>query len=459
MLYKRYSPRGATLFSFRLWWREWLFFIFVALALGGGGFGDRLIARPSSTDFFEFFIKEGMLPLIIGCIFGYILLIKQKPQRLDEYRYLASLPLKSAQLADNVLVQELLSYAWLPAIPIFILWTLIGLAPAAHVCRLSVVMLLSYSLLFCGFLICAFIFTSSKLNVLIRYNPVLVFIFLFFFATGTTTLILLGALISGLTFWIIFGLLSALILLFWQLLRKAVFAWLKNNTLFRSSLSRRWQAGGFIRLPAFGFQQIPQPFLAKNLLKFVRENSLNVSVLTAIYILCGYLASRNNERIEDFIAILLTATVLYALFFSAKSQNYFSASIESTRIVYALPVRKRDLYFSIYLPAVLWLLLITFVFTLLAFVLKIGVSSGMTFWFKASGLSIIFVTAALNFAFKAYPDEKRGQSSFLYWGLVLLVLFALFYGFRYYVLLFMLFVSFIGMNRVRFFYYSRFKRS
>jgi hypothetical protein len=441
MIYKRYA-RNLSLFSTLHQWRlELVALVFSAIVLGIGGFGRGLFQRPHSSDFIDFFIKEGMLPLILAAVFVYIILIKSRPRRLEEYRYLSSLPLTFAKLADHLLLQELGRFIWLPAVPILILWTLTALAPITFICRVSLIIILFYGALYSGATALLFLIPSKRNNVLIKHNPILVFLFLFVFVVGTIMFVSMDAYVSGVGFWILLATLSVSIFLFRGLLRKALSSWFKKNNLFRmptmAQSHQRRQS-----FPLLNFQGLSQPLLTKNLLKFARENSRYVLFLTLVYICAGYLASRNNARLEDFKSILLTFTVIYALFFSLKSQSYFSGSTESTQLAYSLPVRRRDLYLSVYVPAALWVLAITTIFTVLAVTFRIGPAAGVLFWIKAAGLSLVFVTTALNFAFRSYPDDKKAQASFLYWGLSLVVLIALFYGIRYWIILAMCVVSF-----------------
>lgn len=449
MLVKNQIFINNSLSGLRFPWAKPALFIFAAVMLLSGGMGSGLYARPQSTLFFEMFVKEGMLPLVVASIFWFIVLVRARPERLEEFQYLNSLPFSHNRLADHFLQQELVRYAWAPAAPIVILWTPASFAPFAHICRISLVLLLWYALIFAAFANAAFVFPSRRFNALIRYNPIFAFFAVFLFAAGTLPIVLLDDLLSGTSFWLVFSGFAGAIFFLWMLFRKAATAWHKKNGLYRTGSSTNLSKSGLVFLSFVNFKSALSPFLVKNVLKMTRENSVLVTSLTAIYILGGYLVSRNNERLDDFLAILLTVALLYAVFFSIKSQSFFAESVESRQIIHVLPLKKSKVYLSVYLPAVIWIVLITTIFTLLAVVTRIGAISSFLFWLKASALSLVFVTAAFNYAFGAYPDEKKGQTRFVVWGLALLVFIALFYRYRYLVLLLMLVLSFGGVLRRR----------
>ena len=305
-------------------------------------------------------------------------------------------------------------------------------------------LLLCYGLIVVALATIAFSFPSRQSNPFIKAQPIPAFVAVAIFICTTLVIVLLDELFSGLSFLLISLILAAAMIFLRLSFRRVLSGRLFQNELYRVAARAATGTAGFKEPSFVNFRGALSPLLVKNLLKIIRENSIFVISLTVIYILCGAMASHNNERLEDFLVMLLTATLLYAIFFSMKIQSLFAESAESRQIFFALPFKTTADYLSVPLPASVWLVLVTTAITILALFAGTGGVSDLIFLLQSFLLSLAFVTAAINYAFAAYPYEKNGKMHFLYWGLILLILIALFYGQRYVIVFVMFGLSFIG---------------
>jgi hypothetical protein len=439
MLLQQFNPGKNQII---IWWKELAIAVFCVVALGFGMAPAFLNSAPTDTLFFELYFKDIFLVVVIGCIFWFIQLLKPKPERLQEFFFLNSLPVKSKQLALHFLLKELLQNSWLPALTSVLFFSLLVAAPVAHILRIGFFIFLLYSMLTTLNSAIHFVSAQKKFNPLSTLNPIFVFCAAFLFLVFTSWAALVDQIFSGYSFLLLVLIMmtaqATLILFHLRAFKK----WRSANRIFNihavsSPKTRRsfWHTR----------QWRMSPILLKNMLKIEREKSLFVLLLTATFVTCGYLVSRNNQRVDDFLAIMQTVLLMYAIIFSYRSQNILSTASESTQTIFSLPIRRLELYASSLLPLLLWMFLINTIFFLLSLTANISLEQGLLFWFKSFSLCGGLVLVAFNFSFAAYPNTKAAQTSFLYWGLVYLVLMALFFKYWYPIFLIMVGLSFLKL--------------
>lgn len=426
-----------------IWWRELFIGVFLLVALGIGGFPSKLSNGPQNTLFFELFIKDVLLVVVIGCIFFYIQMIKAKPERIREYFFLNSLPITDTQLALHFLLTDIVRYSWLPGLTILMLFSLTNYAPIPHILRVGILIFLLYTILLTLNSAVHFKSISHKFNPLSALHPVLTFLMSFLFLILTFAGVLLDSLSTGFSFWLTVLCILLVQLLFILFYLHSFKHWHLGYKLFHASknaVSTKIGAS-FWRRRKWQFS----PLLIKNMLKIEREKSLFVLILTAVFVLCGYLVSRNNQRLDDFLAVLNASVILYAVIFAYRLHNVLSTENESTQIIFALPIRRTALYLSTLIPPLTWMFLMNSIFFLLALTANIELGEALVFWFKSFGLSAGFIIVSLNFAFTSYPETKSAQTNFLYWGLLYLALMALFFKYWHLIFLIMVALTFLKM--------------
>ncbi|MBN1562030.1 hypothetical protein JW998_17385 [candidate division KSB1 bacterium] len=437
---RRFQPKNML----AGYWREISLALLLLLWLAFGGLPSFANRRPDDLLFFEFFIKDVLLILVIAGIFWFIQLQKSKPQRILEYKFLNSLPISHSRLSLHFLAKDFYHSIWVPGLTVMLIFTLMPYAPISHIFRVNIFVLLLYDALILWNLTVHAVYVSRKYNALSRLHPLIVFAVVFIFLSGTFVFVSLDSLLSGRTFWL---LLSSILVM--QTLSLIVF-----HRVFT-----RWQQGNRVyetleievetHTTSFWYRQQwrMSPFLFNNVLKIKREVSPFVTVLSAVFILCGYLASRNNARINDFLAILNATVILYAIIFACRAQNILANESEATRLLYSLPVRRHVLYISTFVPVFIWMLVISLIFFLLAISSGISAPTCAVFWLKSFSISAGLVLVALNFAFLT----KAAQKYFVYWGLLYLIMMALFYNFRHVILFAMVIMSVIPLLKIQLF--------
>ncbi len=444
MLLQRFHPFKQSIIS--VWWREILLALFFLMAIFVGASPVNLFSQPPDIRFFEMYIKDGLLPVTIACILWFVQLTKANPTLVQEFKFLNSLPLSSFQLALHLYAGHFMRNVWVPLVTIVLLFSLAPYAPISHILRVGAAMLLLYGVLLLLMIVAHFISKSSRYNALSTMNPVFVFIAVFLFVVFGMLIVLQYSAFSGLSFWIIiFTALSVIAALFLIYINR-VETWQGHNQLYHSAVQRYARTSSLWRRWLW---HLP-PLLIKNFMRIEREKSRFTTILTAIFILCGYLVSRNNQRVDDFNAIMNAAVIGYAILFSYKYQNMFSTDMEPRRFIYALPVRRSDVYLATLIPALIWVIIISFIFSLLTLRAHAELLTSLFFWLKSGSVSAGFVVVAVNFAFAAYP-EKTASKYFLYWGLAFLVMFALFYAYRYPVFFSLVVLSFFSVKNKRFY--------
>ncbi len=432
-----------------------LVFIMAAMFLLGC-VGRSLFEQPDSDQFLAIFFQEPFVILITLVVVWYTVSFKSTPARLDEYKFLSSLPISAGSICDRFIGQDLLRYSWVPGLGIVIYFGLLPVSPISHLFRLSILTVFGFIL---------FVVANTVLHLLSslkgrnpgsyaypgRTNPIIIAVIILGYAVSQMSFIITPALASGYQFWIVFILLllgnsASLVLarfLFskWQTKNSAFQMWADQTITVRSSWLR---ASNQFRLFAK-----TDPFLLKNLLKIRRENTGFSMILTAMFIMLAYLISMNNENINDSISVLFAISCIYSFLIAFRTINQFSPDEESPDLVYSLPLRTWNLYFSVFIPAMGWLAVVLASLTIL---ISGGAGSlAGSFLLQSLFAAAAFLLVASNYALGSYPDIKEAQKRFLYWTTALMVLTAVLYKYRIITVSLLIILPFLQLRKVRFY--------
>ena len=90
------------------------------------------------------------------------------------------------------------------------------------------------------------------------------------------------------------------------------------------------------------------PLLLKNIIQSGRSKSGVANILSSgIFIAIAYLMAMNNPNLEDAMAVLFVLTVIYILFYGYRLISRMGTDLESTKIIFTLPISTKQFYFSI----------------------------------------------------------------------------------------------------------------
>ena len=402
------------------------------------------------------FLKEPFLIFVLALVFWWIALIRKNPVRLEEYRLLNSLPLTRERITDHFILQDLQRSIWLLALNLALVYGMASLAPLAHLHRIAVLSLLHYgSAIFLNMTLHSALAVFSKkiipANPLSLLHPVLSLMVILYFGLGELIIILVPEWATGSTFWAWLGLLAALSMLLWQTARLAFSKWQRMNTIFLHPANESVKSVLVNSYDQWFRAKGLDPLLISNLLKILRTNNKAALALTMTFIILGYQVSRNNARHDDFLAVLLGISIFYGAIFTYRAMRAFSEFEQAPEVIYAIPLSKRQVYASVFLPAFVWLAGIFSAFGFLSWIATSSVTLAGKFWLDAMTAGTALLLAAVNYSLGHYPDLKKAQQGFTFWGLVLLILSALFYPYRILVLLLMTIYSIRPLQRFQFF--------
>lgn len=410
---------------------RFLLLIFAAwtAALIYGSYGNMLFLHPQPFIYFEYFIKESLLFLLLAAIGWYYVLIKSPTAEIAELKFLYSLPLSHRQLGDFIMLRSLSRSSAMFALLMVLTFSLVRFAPLAHICRLNIILSIWYAIVTAitraAFFASA---TSKRPSAAIRYYPLLVALAMLIFVIGDLMFVLQDAWIAGFSFFAV--------LLTLGVIMAAIVWWMRNR--FEHYLD----GNRLYAVPMLAHQKIEKralplpwrrlmPLLSKNLLKLARLKSSTGLLLTALFVASAYLLSKNNHRADDFQAVLMGMMLVYALGYSFRMQNDLSTTSEPIEQVFCLPLRKTEIYFSAMLPAAAWLLTVHLVLIALALLSFPGDNALMLMGLKSFIISLGFVSLSISMSMAAYPDGRKANRQFIWIILLLIIMTAVFYRFRY----------------------------
>ncbi|RPH92018.1 MAG: hypothetical protein EHM72_18035 [Calditrichaeota bacterium] len=410
-------------------WFLLLFFCAWSAAFIFGISGKMLFLQPRPFIFFELFIKESLIVFLLAVIAWFYFLIQSPTAELGEIKFLNSLSISSRQLADYIMLRRTAGSSWMFGLLMVLTFSLASFAPIAHICRLNIVLSFWYGMITTGASAVYFALSACRRRTAaIRYYPLLVFLFMMIFVIGVLALVLQDEWIAGFSFFTVLSVLGLALTVIIGWMRNRFVRWLEGNQLFMIPLlSRPITQNRVLPLPGRRLM----PLLRVNLLKLMRLKSSTGLLLTALFVAAAYLVSKNNQRADDFQAVLMAMMLAYALVYSFRIQNEFSPSAEPIEQLFCLPLRKTDVFLSVLLPAAAWLMVLHAVLIALALLAFPGYYSLMIMGFKSLLVSIGFLSLSISTSIAAYPDEREASRQYLLIILLQIILTAILYRFRY----------------------------
>lgn len=420
-------------------------------------FGSRLFLTPFDSRLADAFFQEPFVLFVITMIAWFLSSVRSRPDRLDELRYLRSLPLGSARISRNIIVHDIHAFAWVPGVIAALLFYLNKVSPLALQVRL-------FALAFSFFVVVIALNIVIQLARALRKtrttkyiwpvqtNPFIQILLIFLLALSFTIMISRPFLASGFSFWVIFcGALASCYIL--TILTEHLFdKWQQGNLVFLSDPVGREQKNQSIDIFRF-LNGIPtlSPFLQKSIVKYAREKNLLSLFLTFSFVTSLYWMAMNNE-VKDGLAVLFAISCLFALTVAARCIQQLSPEEESPDWVFSLPLKKGDLYLSIFLPGIARMGFVIISMTALgALFSRATMISLITFLAKAQLVTMIMLGVACSYAIYHYPVVETAKRQFLKWVLVTIVLGALLYKYIYVVMVVMSIWPFIQLRRLKLF--------
>ncbi len=406
------------------------------------------------------FIKGPFIIQIFALVFWFIQSIKPIPKRISEFKFLLSLPVRAKQILIQFLVSDFIRYSWL----LFVLSAaFLALAAFSSLSFLSRPILLSINFFILNISLSTFLnillFNKgfhSKSNYLFRLNPFIQGIIFVIHGGLLLVAILIPLQINTWSFWVIFLSLLTLNLVL-ILFSASLFTnhQMKNSWLIRSSFTTETDTQ--IRLSEYlkywTSQLSKHPMLAKNMIQGWRSNTqVSNIILACCFIIIAYSLAMNNTDISDRISVILGLTILFEIFFSVRIIQGINSELESTKIIFTMPITKSQHYFSILLPALLWCVTMIVIMTLLLIIWDSGFLLSGWYFIKSIFAAVLFICAAVNFGLAGYPDLMASHKKYAYWIFLLFVCTAIFYSYRFEVALLFGLISFFFIlknNRFR----------
>jgi len=414
--------------------------------------------RPDPDTFLMVFFKEPFIMTLGLYTTWFISSFRTLPSRREEFRLLNSLPIANKKICDYFIVKDLLQYGWAPGFIIILNLGLLSVSPFSHLIRLSLLTLFIYIIIII-IKICLHIFIAIKRKGFeiykypIQNNPIIMALIITGFALTQLACIVNPALSSG-TFFVISVMMSGAVCFSLLFLAQKLFdRWKNENLAFRIRTDGSEEMLSSGHTVSNFFQRFPDfnPLLIKNILKIVRGKNRISLLLTVIFILCAYLLSLNNERIEDSIAVLFGILCFYAFLFAYRTINQFTSDHEPPELIYLLPLKKKDIYVFHLLPLWGWFFIVAFLCTMLILVSGSPLSSAGIFLLKSMAAGFIFLQVAFNYTFSAYPDNKKAKKHFIYWCFTMVILSAIFYVSAIAVIVLMFIVSIFPLKKINFY--------
>lgn len=385
------------------------------------------------------FIQGPFIIQTLLLVVWFIVSIKPKPSRLEEFRFLLSLPISPERIFHRFFLSDIFRFSW---IPILFSVSLLGLTPVSSLAFLSrpillsaVFFLLCLALMLCLQLILCFGSAKSAApNYLTRCNPVVQGAVLVVFAGALLMIMLIPMSVSNLSYW---TMLLALVFatLFLVAISKRLFVVLYARNHWMKTARSCEQSTGvndslLVRILGKGLSAF-NPLLFKNIIQSQRSRTRFSRLMLATgFVSAAYLMAMNNQNWEDTISVLLGLNIIYIVWYSSATINRFSPEVEPTQITFTFPISKLQFYFSVFVPALTWVLLVSAVMAFLIVVSGGGLSSAVEFWLKSILAGSVLLGIAMNSGVANYPNLKRAHKHFGYWLLVLIITSALLYKYR-----------------------------
>jgi hypothetical protein len=416
-----------------------------------GGTGSRLYQRPDLNRFLETYFKEPFLAFLVILTLWFISALRIRPDRKDEYRMLDALPLSPRKIGLHFVLQNGFDDFWVPWISLLLVASLYEIAPVSYLCRVGLMTVLGYALStgFHAVWQCRAAVRAGSIRTTFpnRNHPMITGISILFFALFHWTFLMNPVLVSGAAFWIAVAAAGMCIAAIPVLARRAFTKWLQANGIHRSAGRDGSFSGAFLlrfpgRLPG-----IP-PLLLKNFIRGARMTHPVSYLMTAAFVLALARVSMNNQSLADRMSVMVGVIAVFSCLFSYGVMTRLSEGNEPAQLLYSLPMRKRTLYLSEFLPAFSGLALINAVLSAVLFVSSRDAGSSAALWLKSTAVSAVFLLLAVNTAVADYPDVKKARRKYMIRLFAMVMASAVFYRFHEAAVLLILILSFLPLRRL-----------
>ncbi len=419
-----------------------------------GGVESALSHVPADDRTFVIFFKELFFPFLILMLAWFLALVKENPYRVREFFWLTSLPLCSTKLSLHLLFRAFFATLWVWFFTLLLIKGLYFVTPPPYLCRLVLIMLLVYLLVLelhqlLHLYLSRYTAFSASFAFPACHHPLVALVAALLYLSVLFTAIVVPFWLSGQAFWIALSVVLILIVAGFLLYRRGLSRW-----LFLLPFRFENMKPGWIKLIHLLRSRLHlPPLLFKKSCRMIRRMSGGMLGLSSGFILLTWLISHNNEQLGDALDVIYYLSMAFAVFIAFRIFHFNRASIESPQFFYAMPLRHKALYISIWLPWALWSALVFLPTGILVFVSKQAPLMQALPCYAQTWLGAqVWLLAAVNFVLVYYPDMKTAQKQYTYWMLVLVVLFALFYPYRHAVAMLLLFLSFVPLRRVSFYF-------
>ncbi len=409
----------------------------------------------------EFFKGPFLIQLII-VVSWFIASIKERPSRFEEFKFLASLPIQPQRIFDIFFLSDLYYFSW---VPIILVVLFLGLLPLSSLSFLAGPILLSVVAYLSAMAAMAVVhlFISLKFNrfkshnYLTKPNPLVQCLVLLGFEGMQIAIILNPFSASKLNILIIVLIQCSFVLILIRLAEKLFIKLHNQNSWSKVSVPRgkAVKITDSLFLKIIGYlskRSFSNPLLLKNMIRSGRAKSGVSNIISSgVFIAIAYLMAMNNPNLEDGIAVLYVLTVIYILFYCYRLISRMGTDLESTKIIFTLPISTRQFYYSIFWPAIVWTLIIYTSITFLLFIAGSNLYQVSFFWLKSFTASLLLLTIAMNCGLANYPGTKTAQQHFSKWIMALIFAGALLYKYRILIAITITLMSYISLRKVKLF--------
>jgi hypothetical protein len=419
-----------------------------------GTVGDALFQLPVNEKYIVIFFKESLPPFIVLMVAWYIALTRRDPGRQLEMQWLFSLPVKNTPLCLSFYFENLFRFIWVWIFTLLLIAILYAVAPLGYLARLVMMMLLLYIILIqlhslLHLYLSLHRVLSSSHTFPQNSHPFIALLLVLLYCSVLLGMLAMPFCITGK--WFAVSVFSALLFITiniflikfflakWQFIHFAQSYRYTHNHSVKLNLPLR-------RLLRFN------PLLLKRSYQLLRRTGAATLFLTALFMALTYLISMNNPRLLEVLYVLYYLLLFYTIFIAFRLLHDHHSASDSKQFLYSLPIRRTDLYFSLWVPAAFLTAVVFLVLVVLVFGVRQALSVSAFAFFSKTWLSAqVLLMAAVHFAMTHYPDHRKVQKRYTYWILLLIVLSALFYPYRFVVAIVLLTISAIPLFRVRFF--------
>jgi hypothetical protein len=385
------------------------------------------------------FIKGPFVLQTMVTVVWFVAALKPNPEKIDELRFLSSLPVTSRQIFIKFITMELLEIVWVPVTLGISFLILLPLATLAFLTR--PIILMTLSCLFCITLqttlnLLVLPNSRARLHYPVKKNILIQGMIILYFESSLIMHLLIPITWSAWIFWsvglLLLALTAALLIaanaLFGRLLRDNYLALKPRPKTSAEPITRLTRLSRFVNDI---FQKAP--LLAKNIVQMQRaKTNASAIILAALFLLSAFLLAMNNRHIEDRINVLFGLMILYVVLYGSAVINRHNAQTESTQLIFTLPVNTKQFYFSLLTPALGWLFAVNTAMTIALISAGADPEQLGIFWIKSIFCSAAILTLASSAAVICYPDTRSAQKRFGYWLLAIIIACTILWSWRFY---------------------------